>query len=126
MVDSGQPRRPTIERFYANSLMLLCLLTSGCAEKAGGPCLAACDAAKARESRCGVDSGSCEDQCNGLESTYQADVCEDESTALFDCMAAMNYDEISCDTEALEDAIETECEAEAETARACATEAVAD
>ena len=107
-------------------MMLSCWVLTGCAEKAGGPCLAACEAAKEREGRCEIDSGSCESQCSALENTYRADVCEDEATALFDCMAAMNYAEISCETEALEAAVETICEAEAETARACATEAAAD
>ena len=106
-------------------MMLSCLVLTGCAEKAGGPCLAACEAAKEREDRCEIDSGSCESQCSALENTYHADVCEDEATALFDCMAALNYDEISCDTE-LEAAIEVACETEAETARVCAQAAVSD
>ena len=126
VVDSRPPRSIPIKRFFANLITLSCLLSLSCAEKAGGPCLAACEAAKERESRCNVDSGSCADQCTALENTYQADVCEDESSALFDCMSAMNYAEISCETEALEAAIEIECEPEAETARICATEAVAD
>lgn len=115
-----------MERLSITLLTFSCLLLSSCAQKASGPCLAACEAAKERESRCSVDSGSCEVQCSALENTYQSDVCEDESTALFDCMASMNYDDISCETAALEEAIETECEVEAETARVCATEAVAD
>lgn len=85
----------------------------------------ACEATKDREGRCDIESGPCEAQCSALENTYQADVCEEESTALFDCMAALNYDEISCETE-LEAAIEVACETEAETARVCAQAAVSD